>query len=194
MLPPASPSGLPKRLLAPGISSRASKCSNTWHRPTPNGRSTRCARASDRILLSSTPSDFSEPTHVNVREPAAWAASFAERGFFRRTDVDLSFVAPWTVLFERADLTRRDLVYRYERYAYPMRVEVLEKRVALRDAQRELQEPASSEAARRSPKPTGRGYHSQPDLRHKLLTSRDHAIGAEAEAAQWRLRYEQTAA
>jgi len=47
-----------------------------------------CA-ASDRVLLSSTPFDFSEPTHINVREPAAWAASFAERGFFRRTDVDL---------------------------------------------------------------------------------------------------------
>ena len=68
-----------------------------------------CA-ASDRILMSSTPSDFEEPTHINVREPAAWAASFAERGFFRRTDVDLSFLAPWTVLFERADVTRRELV------------------------------------------------------------------------------------
>lgn len=134
-----------------------------------------CA-ASDRVLLSSTPADFSEPTHINVREPAAWAASFAERGFFRRTDVDLSFVAPWTVLFERADLSRRDVVYRYERYAYPMRVEVLEKRAALRDAHRALTEHRLDEVM---------------ELRHKLLTSRDHAIGAEAEAAQWRLRYEQ---
>ena len=97
-------------------------------------------RASDRVLLSSTPSHFDDPTHINVREPAAWAASFAERGFFRRTDVDLSFIAPWAVLFERVDVTERDLVYRYERYAYPMRVEVLEKRAALWNAQRELKE------------------------------------------------------
>ena len=137
-----------------------------------------CA-ASDRVLVSSTPSDFAEPTHINVREPAAWAASFAERGFFRRTDVDLSFVAPWTVLFERADLTQRDVVYRYERYAYPMRIEVLEKRAALRDAHRELTKHRPDEVR---------------ELRHKLLTSRDHAIGAEAEAVQWRLRYEQAMA
>ena len=140
-----------------------------------------CA-ASDRVLLSSSPSDFSEPTHVNVREPAAWAASFAERGFFRRTDVDLSFVTPWTVLFERANLLQRDVVYRYERYAYPMRIEVLEKRAALRDAHRELTEHGQDEVLELR--------HKLLEIRHNLLTSRDHAIGAEAEAAQWRLRYE----
>jgi SAM-dependent methyltransferase len=139
-----------------------------------------CA-ASDRVLLSSTPSHFEEPTHINVREPAAWAASFAERGFFRRTDVDLSFLAPWAVLFEREDATRRDLAYRYERYAYPLHVEVLEKRAALRDAHRKLKEPGDLQ-------------RQLDELRHQLLTSRDHAIGVEAEAAQWRLRFERVAA
>jgi SAM-dependent methyltransferase len=38
-------------------------------------------RASDRVLVSTTPGNFAEPTHINVREPAAWAAAFAERGF-----------------------------------------------------------------------------------------------------------------
>jgi SAM-dependent methyltransferase len=143
--------------------------------------------ASARVLLSSTPFDFSEPTHINVREPAEWAASFAERGFFRRTDVDLSFLAPWAVLFERAEVTRRDLVYRYERYAYPMRVEVLEKRAALRDAHRTIQESSDlRDVQSRLNELTAVNL----DLRHNLLTSRDHAIGAEAEAAQWRRRYE----
>jgi SAM-dependent methyltransferase len=165
--------------------------------------------ASDRVLISSTPSHFAEPTHINVREPAAWAASFAERGFFRRGDVDLSFVAPWAVLFERADVTRRDLVYRYERYAYPMHVEVLEKRAALLDAHRKIQEPSDlqtrldeataanldlkiqeSDLQTRLDEATAANL----DLRHRLLTSRDHAIGAEAEAAQSRLRYEQAVA
>ena len=159
--------------------------------------------ASDRVLLSSTPSNFEEPTHINVREPAAWAASFAERGFFRRADVDLSFIAPWTVLFERDDVTRRDLVYRYERYSYPMRLEVIEKRAALRDAHRELQEIPSPETP--SPETLSEELEEKlgdlqrrldeatannVDLRHGLLTSRDHAIGAEAEAARWQLRYE----
>jgi Methyltransferase domain len=140
--------------------------------------------ASDRVLISSTPGHFEEPTHVNVREPAAWAASFAERGFFRRTDVDLSFLAPWAVLFERAALTPRDLVYRYERYAYPMRLEVLEKRAALRDAHRRLEEPG--DLRRQLDEVTA----ANRELRHNLLTSRDHAIGAEAAAGQQRARYE----
>jgi len=151
-----------------------------------------CA-ASDRILLSSSPGDFTEPTHVNVREPAAWAAAFAERGFLRRTDVDLSFLVPWAVLFERADANTRDLVYRYERYAYPMRLEVLEKRRALLEANRkisELEGGGSGDLQTRLDETNAANL----DLRHRLLTSRDHAIGAEAEAGQWRRRYEDAAA
>jgi len=164
-----------------------------------------CA-ASDRILVSSTPSDFTDPTRVTVREPAAWAASFAERGFFRRTDVDLSFLAPWAVLFERADVNMRDLVYRYEQYASPMRAEAHRKRDALLDAHRKISEleGAGSQSAARSSELQSRlnDLESRLDeatavnleLRHKLLTSRDHAIGAEAEAAQWRRRHEQDTA
>jgi hypothetical protein len=160
--------------------------------------SSMCA-ASDRVLLSSSPFDFTEPTHINVREPAAWAASFAERGFFRRTDVDLSFVAPWAVLFERTKLNLRDLVYRYEHYAHPMRVEALEKRAALLDASRKLSEfetvgpaedPALIELQNRLDQATAENL----ELRHELLTSRDSTIGAEAEAAQWRRRHEEAAA
>ncbi len=96
-----------------------------------------CA-ATDRVLFSSGPGDYAEPTHINVRPPADWAASFAEHGFFRRTDVDLSFLTPWAVLFERADLDIRAVVHRYEAYAYPLRVEVLEKRAALLEAHRTI--------------------------------------------------------
>ncbi|MCL6538444.1 MAG: methyltransferase domain-containing protein [Acidothermus sp.] len=191
-------------------------------------------RAADRILLSSSPSDFVEPTHVNVREPAAWAAAFAERGFFRRTDVDLAFLTPWAMLFERANLTHRDVVYRYEHQLYPLRVEVLEKRAALLDSYRratELEEKlAAAELGRDVQGETLRqeNEHLRSDLEHltterdalrdlaerlqdqnrelearlndeirvsrdlrsRLLTSRDHAIGAEAEAATWRSRFE----
>ncbi len=62
------------------------------------------AAVTDRLLFSSSPGDHDEPTHVNTRPTAQWAAWFAERGFFRRTDVDLSFLSPWAVLFERGEL------------------------------------------------------------------------------------------
>jgi SAM-dependent methyltransferase len=133
-----------------------------------------CA-VTDRVLFSSGPGDYSEPTHVNVRPPADWAAAFAEQGFYRRTDVDLTILTPWAVLFERENLDIRAVVHRYEAYAYPMRVEVLDKRAALLEAHR------TTGASHR-----GQGdLDSQiADLKHRLLTSRDHAIGAEATAAR----------
>lgn len=147
-----------------------------------------CA-ATDRILISSSPGDFTEPTHVNVREPAAWAASFAERGFYRRTDVDLAFLTPWAVLFERANLSSRDVVHRYERWAYPMRVEVLEKRAALLAAHQALQEQAGSsvgdelEAMKRELE----DVRSQlREAQHQALTTRDYAMGIEAETGRLR--------
>jgi hypothetical protein len=159
--------------------------------------------ASDRVLLSSSPFDFREPTHINVRQPAEWGASFAERGFFRRTDVDLSFLAPWAVLFERTKVSLRDLVYRYEHFAYPMRVEALEKRAALLEASRKISElenlgsadaPAAVERQNQLQNQLDEATAANLELRHKLLTSRDSTIGAEAEAAQWRRRHEEAVA
>lgn len=63
----------------------------------------------DRILLSSTPHHFEEPSHINVRPVATWAQWFAMRGFFRRTDLDVSYVGYWSVVFERRALTAVDV-------------------------------------------------------------------------------------
>ncbi|WP_248579330.1 class I SAM-dependent methyltransferase [Nocardioides sp. InS609-2] len=96
-----------------------------------------CA-ATDLILFSSTPTDFEEPSHVNVRPTPDWAASFAERGFFRRTDVSVDFLTGWALLLERHDLTRRDVVHRYESQYVSLHTEVLEKRLALLESHRLL--------------------------------------------------------
>lgn len=96
-----------------------------------------CA-ATDVILFSSTPEDFREATHVNVRPPAAWAADFAQHGFFRRTDVDASFLSPWAVVFARDTVSAVEAVHRYETILTPVWREVHEKRQMLLDTQREL--------------------------------------------------------
>lgn len=96
-----------------------------------------CA-ASDVVLLSSTPEDFREATHVNVRPPASWAADFARHGFFRRSDVDASFLSPWAVVFSREKVTAVEVVHRYETVLTPVWREAQEKRQALLEAQREL--------------------------------------------------------
>lgn len=135
-----------------------------------------CA-ATDRILFSSTPADFDESTHVNVHPTAQWAAWFAERGFYRRTDADVTFLATWAVLFERADLTKRTIVERYETQFAPLNAEVIEKRRALLDTQRRLSEIQS---ARGNVTPDDAGLLA----RHSELTALDHVLGLEATAAR----------
>jgi hypothetical protein len=137
--------------------------------------------ATDRILFSSTPGDFDESTHVNVHPTAQWAAWFAERGFYRRPDADVTFLASWAVLFERADLTKRMIVERYERQFAPLNAEVIDKRRALLDAERVLSETV-----------VDRGLVDTNDsallARHAELVAVDNVIGLEATVA--RLEYD----
>lgn len=81
----------------------------------------------DDILFSSTPTDFREETHVNVRPPEFWAELFARHGFVHDVGFDASFVAWWAVRYRRA----RDPWYRlaadYERELWRLRQEAEER-------------------------------------------------------------------
>ena len=57
--------------------------------------------ATDVILFSSSPSDFDEPTHVNVRPVISWLRLFAEFNFQPDLLFDASFVAPHAMLLRR---------------------------------------------------------------------------------------------
>jgi SAM-dependent methyltransferase len=98
----------------------------------------RICATTDRVLLSSTPHDFVEPSHVNVRPVSTWVSWFAARGFFRRTDLDLSFLSPWALVFERRALTASDVAYFYEVEMAPLREEVAVKRAALLESERRV--------------------------------------------------------
>jgi GT2 family glycosyltransferase len=65
------------------------------------------ARA-DRILFSSTPSNFAEPTHVNVRPVIDWLRSFAQFSFAPDEGFDAGFVAPQAMLLRRAPVRPSD--------------------------------------------------------------------------------------
>jgi glycosyltransferase involved in cell wall biosynthesis/SAM-dependent methyltransferase len=54
------------------------------------------------ILFSSTPHDFTEPTHVNVRPVIYWLQSFAEVGFYPDLRFDASFVSPQAFLLRKS--------------------------------------------------------------------------------------------
>jgi SAM-dependent methyltransferase len=64
----------------------------------------------DTILFSSTPSDFAEPTHVNVHPIIDWLRLFAQFSFAPDGSFDAGCLAPWAVLFRRAQLRPSDQV------------------------------------------------------------------------------------
>ena len=64
----------------------------------------------DTILFSSTPSDFAEPTHVNVHPIIDWLRLFAQFSFAPDHCFDARFLAPWAVLFRRAQVRPSDQV------------------------------------------------------------------------------------
>ncbi|MDQ6944244.1 MAG: class I SAM-dependent methyltransferase, partial [Candidatus Eremiobacteraeota bacterium] len=60
-------------------------------------------RLADTVVFSSSPGDFDEPTHVNVRPPLEWVRLFARNGFRADLAVDATFIAPHALVFRRAD-------------------------------------------------------------------------------------------
>ena len=158
-----------------------------------------CA-ATDTVFFSSSPSGFAEPTHINVRTTADWAAAFAERGFYRRTDVNVDFLTPWAVLFSRGTPSSRELVHRYEVQYAPLHDEVVEKRAALLEAHQEVARLlGAGDATRISAlqdeivELNNRLRESKTvaiNARHEVLTTRDHVIGLEAKADQLNVRLE----
>jgi O-antigen biosynthesis protein len=74
-----------------------------------------CA-ASDIILFSSTPSDFNEPTHLNVRPPIYWLQLFSESGFFPDAQFDATFIAPHAMLFKKGPPPEGDFLRLFSEY------------------------------------------------------------------------------
>jgi SAM-dependent methyltransferase len=142
-----------------------------------------CA-VTDRVLLSSTPHDFVEPSHVNVRSPATWASWFASRGFFRRTDLDLTYLSPWAVVVERRALTPVDVTYLYEVELAPLREELAVKRAALLSADRRIGDLLSELKAA-----GGTEVEPRYDI-DRAISLIDQVIGLQAEIAQERYRHE----
>ncbi|HEX5497109.1 MAG TPA: class I SAM-dependent methyltransferase [Mycobacteriales bacterium] len=85
----------------------------------------------DRILFSSTPDGYAEPTHFACRPPEEWSAVFARHGFFRDLGADVSFVAPWAVMYVRQNWTTFQAVLEYDRVYSRLREENRQLRSAV---------------------------------------------------------------
>jgi hypothetical protein len=124
----------------------------------------------DRILFSSTPDGYREPTHLTCRAPEDWSAVFARYGFVRAFDTDAGFVAPWAVVYERRELTPYQLVLEYDKPYARLLAEVRELRAAVIELDKKAAQ--SGDAA----------LHERiATLRLELMAARDQAVGALAE-------------
>ncbi len=134
-----------------------------------------CA-ATDRILLSTTPDDYAEATHLNVQPPEAWSAALAGEGFLREVERDVTYVTPWAALYSRREEPLAETVSRYDRAWVRQRREADQLREALLAAQKRLAELEDEPGA------------SRPELEAELersneevLRLRDLLIGIESE-------------
>jgi hypothetical protein len=72
-------------------------------------------RHTDDILFSSTPFDYKEATHYNVRPPEYWSELFAKYGFFRDVDYDATYITDWAVRYRKLEEPLHRHVRNYER-------------------------------------------------------------------------------
>jgi SAM-dependent methyltransferase len=70
---------------------------------------------SDDILFTSTPSDFHEETHFNVRPPEYWTELFARHEFYRDVEFEIPELAVWAGRYRRRQDPFHRIVAAYER-------------------------------------------------------------------------------
>jgi SAM-dependent methyltransferase len=135
-------------------------------------------QATDRLLLSTTPGDFGEPTHLNVQPPEAWSALLAQHGFLRDLDHDFSYVSPWASLYTRVDEAPAETVRRYDRAWARLRQERSELRASLLQTQERLAEAEAAATGR--PQLQAELERSNEELLRlrDLLLAKDVELGA----------------
>jgi SAM-dependent methyltransferase len=134
-----------------------------------------CAGA-ERLLLSTTPPEFGEGTHLNARPPEEWTEMLARAGFRREIETDTSPIRPWGGLYRRADEAPTETIRRYDRSWLQLRTEIEDSRRSLLAAEERL---ARIEDGVIEDRPE---LLSELDRRRQeVLRLRDLLIGKEAE-------------
>ena len=96
---------------------------------------------SDNIIVSTTPFDYKEATHLNVQLPDYWARQFARYQFIHDLDYDAStYLTPWAVRYYRAQTDPlQSAVQAYERRLFQINSEVNELRASVLEYHQQLE-------------------------------------------------------
>ncbi len=144
------------------------------------------AAAAPRVLFSSSPTDFDEPTHVNVRPPAYWLRLWAQAGFAPSVTHDAGYLAPHAYVLERSEAGRseRELVAFADRVRH--RVALSQVGAAMQAAQASLSDARQEAAALRDALDAAAADSAAAQADAALREARQHARAdaAEADAAR----------
>ena len=130
---------------------------------------------SERLIISSTPFDYKEVTHINVHPPEYWAAKFASQDFIRDLDYDASFITAWAALYTKRNLTKERIVYEYERSLWPLFKEKYDLRQHIAENQINIE---AMEASRDSAVLEAQHYQNLSAINENLLVLKDAEIEA----------------
>jgi hypothetical protein len=136
----------------------------------------------DVVVFSSTPSDFDEPTHVNVRPTLTWLETFAAAGFAPDPRADLSAIAPHAMLLRRtAEPIPPDSLFAFSEIVRA-RIETAKQRARADEIERHRILAANERDALRAAVDAERELRAS--LREELATtrSRTELVAAKAEA------------
>jgi hypothetical protein len=102
----------------------------------------------DDVVFTSTPDDYREETHVNVRPLDYWTGLFARHGFVRDLEFDGGYLTWWAARYRR----RRDgwpsVVADYERQVWRLKEEAHNRNVVLLEKMREVERLNGGTSAR----------------------------------------------
>lgn len=87
---------------------------------------------SDTIIFTSTPNDFTEPTHINVQQREYWARLFAEQGFYNDLDIKPDYITYYAVCFRK----NAQIIRQIESYERNIRLSQAAHEAKLREMQK----------------------------------------------------------
>jgi 2-polyprenyl-3-methyl-5-hydroxy-6-metoxy-1,4-benzoquinol methylase len=75
------------------------------------------------IIFTSTPSDYKEATHFNVQPVEYWVEIFAQNGFIKDVEYDVSYITNHAMRFKKEKIDLPRVLGKYERHLYKIFIE-----------------------------------------------------------------------
>lgn len=145
--------------------------------------------STDRILFSSTPYHYEDPTHINIKQPEQWSIEFARRGFFRDVNYDASYIEPWSALYVRRPLDLEAVVEQYDRAHWYQTREISRTRSGIIELQASLARLEQAFPGRAGTvDPIDAAIQANVKAEQDLLTLRDELLGSRSEVGEARGR------